>query len=342
MMCVISPFMFALNSDASEDEFNAFVDNILAFDEWGSSHREDIYTLSTAGELLAEQDCYPYFEKLRPLLETYDCDVDFKDVCKVLERYLEKAHHIDELCERECIEKKTECLESRMQADCKRWSESERQTCLDLWWYVFALHLIDKVDMDAFVVFARGMDELIRMKYSYECIDSQINANETILKTETVDIQCFSSFFAFIQHAKTAFLMWQQAQSKEDLYWGLYLYVMREKGIKDLSMLRKECEFSIQDSFYDDFCRNHYASRPSDINSALESMAKVILNIRHGETHNMRTGAGSNDPYLYHGDYAGMRKNVNRSIKLHYWKRPKCYRFAKIGEHDFFGFPWED
>ena len=68
MMCVISPFMFALNSDASEDEFNAFVDNILAFDEWGSSHREDIYTLSTAGELLAEQDCYPYFEKLRPLL----------------------------------------------------------------------------------------------------------------------------------------------------------------------------------------------------------------------------------------------------------------------------------
>lgn len=342
MRYVIDPFMFALNNDASEDEFNAFIDHILALDEWWSSHEQEIYTLSTAGELLAERDCYPYFEKLKPLLETYDSDVDFKDVCTVLERYLEKSHSIDEECRREYIGKKAERMENRMLADCDRWAEYERQTYFDLLWYVFVLHLIDKVDMSAFVVFARGVDEIIRMKYSYECINTQIDVNDTISKTETVSIQCFSSFFAFIQHPKTAFLMWQQAQSKEDLYWGLYLYVMREKGLRDFSMLRQVGEFSIQDSFYDDFCRNHYASRPSDINSALDSMAKVILNIRHGDTHNMRTGAGSNDPYLYHGEYAGMRKNVNKSIKLHYWKKPKCYRFAKIGEHDFFGFPWED
>lgn len=342
MKYVFDPFIFALDSDASEDEFNDYIDNILVLNEWWASHSQDVYTLSTADILLAEQGCYPCFEKLKPLLETYDNDIEFKDVCIVLERYLEKSHYIDERCDQECIAKKTECMEQGMQTDRKSCSESERQTYMDLLWYVFVLHLIEKVDMNAFVVFTRGVDEIMRINYGYECIDTQANANETISRDESVSIQCFSSFFAFIQHPKTAFWMWQQAQSKEDLYWGLYLYVMRERGIKDLSVLSQDCHFSIQDSFFEDFCRNHYASRPSDINSALDSMAKVILNIRHGDTHNMRTGAGSNDPYLYHGDYAGMRKNVNKSIKLHFWKKPKCYRFAKIGEHDFFRFPWED
>lgn len=121
---------------------------------------------------------------------------------------------------------------------------------------------------------------------------------------------------------------------------------MQLDRLSSIDDIEKHYHFLLQNSFYQDFCDNHYASRPKDIGSAIDSITKAIKNIRHGKEHNMRVGPGANDDYLYHGKnpnkYSGMRKNVTTSIKLHYWKRTPYYRFAKIGEHDFYDLPWED
>ena len=347
MKYIIDPYFFSFSEDMSKKEFDQYLNTIKELNKWWKNHRNEFYVLSETGNMLYEYGMYPLIKKMAPLLEKYDSDLDYKDVNRVLNRYLDQTNFIDNVCGELFIEKIKEEINTDIKDDMNSRPEMFRSAFHDLMWYVFCLHLIENKEMASYVVFSKTMDKSISLRYNYECIDTDVDSEKIVECCAPATINCHSSIDAFQRHSTTPFVMWKYSSCKSDLDFGLRCMVMQDGHYDSIEDIEKTCHFIVQDSFYEDFCNNHYDSKDACINSALESIFKVIKDIRHGKEHNMRTGRGGNDPYLFHEDntgrdFSGMRKNVTTSIKLHYWKRTPFYKFAKIGEHDCFDLPWED
>jgi hypothetical protein len=342
MKYIIDPYLFSFGEDMSEENLEQYIQTISDLDKWWKNHKEEMYVLSDMGDLLYKHEIYPIAEKLGPILLKYNSNFEYKDISRMLNRYLDRTNLIDEVCKAEYIEKTSEIIRTNIIEDIKERPQDFKDALKKLMWFVFCLHIIDNNELDSYVVFSKSLNKEICVEYGYDSIDTDKDSTQIISKSSNAIIYCHSSLKSFQSNKNTPFLMWRYAQNKIDLDHGLRCKVLQEIGLTDIDDIDRSFHFVLQDSFYKDFCNNKYASRSSDIKSALDSMLKVVLNVRHGKEHNMRTGKGGNDPYLFHGDYIGMRKNVTTSIKLHYWKREPYYQFANIGEHDFYALTWED
>lgn len=342
MKYIIDSYIFSFREDMQKEELEGYLQTISDLDKWWKNHREEIYVMSNISSILFEHGFYPLKEKLAPLLKKYDSDFEYRDIQRMLNHYIEQTSFIDDICTKEYIEKTQETYKTNVDVVIADRPEAFQMSFFDLMWFVFCLHVIENNEIDSYIVFSKPIDKPILIEYNYEYINLDKDPEILMSEKSEVTITCHSSLDSFQRDRNTPFLLWRYSICKSDLDIGLRCKILQEEKLDNIEDIEKKYHFSFQDSFYKDFCDNRYANRPSDINSALDSMLKVILDIRHGKEHNMRTSMGGNAPYVFHGDYAGMRKNITTSIKLHYWKKTPYYQFAKIGEHDFFDIPWED
>lgn len=352
MKYIIDPYLFAFKDEMTKEELDDYLCTISDLHEWWKTHRENTYVMSEMGDMLAEHDIYPFDNKLASLLEMHASEVECRDISRMFNNFLSKTNFIDDVCCNECIERTSETIHSDIQPDIASRPEAFQKAFTDLLWFAFCLHLIDHKDSGAYAVFSKELNKSVSISYDYERIDTKEDPDNPISESDTACINCHSSMAAFRHHPNTPLLMWRYSDCKSDLDFGLRCQMLQDDGLDNIADIDSKYHFMLQDSFYVDFCNNHYAQKPSDIRSAIDSITKAIRDIRHGKEHNMRTGPGSNDPNLYHTEYgehkkilskfAGMRKNVTTSIKLMYWKNTPYYQFARIEEHDFFDLPWED
>lgn len=343
MKYILEPLLFAFDQDTSEDELVEYLRELLNLDDWWTNHKNEMYVLSNTGDVLCENGYYPLIDSLKPLLDKYGIDfISYKDIGKMLDKYLNKSKYIDVECSEQMIGLTEWSYEKPLTADVSNRPKVLHEQFENVLWNVACMRMIKEDDAESYVTFAKGISEDVNVKFKYETIDSVDGTDVLVEKEERAVIYCKSSLSDFLKDAKTPFLIWRFAESKDDLDLGVRISVYQTKNMTSLEETYANCDFTIQDSFYGDYCENRYAERPSDIVSAIDSLTKVVNNVRHGKEHNMRTGPGGNNPYVFHGDFAGMRKNVTTSIKLHYWKKTPVYKFSKIGEHDFFDIPWED
>jgi len=352
MKYIIDPYLFAFDEKMSKDELDQYILTISELDIWWKSHRSETFVMSEMGDLLHEHGIYPLVDKLAPLLKLHNSEFEYKDISRMINHYLDQTTFIDEVCSEECIEKTSATFNTAIQADISSRPKAFQEAFSDLMWFVYCLHLIDDKETDAYAVFSKAIDKPITITYDYERIDTSIDPDNPIAASDKTTINCHSSMDAFRHDSNTPVLMWRYSGCKSDLDYGLRCQVLQDDELDNMADIDSKYHFMLQDSFYEDFCNNHYARKPSDIKSAIDSITKAIKNIRHGKEHNMRTGPGPNDPYLYHIEYgehmkivskfSGMRKNVTTSIKLMYWKKTPYYQFARIEEHDFYDLPWED
>lgn len=341
MKYIIDSYLFSFKENMSQEELEQYLYMLSELDKWWKNHRNEIYVKSDISNLLYEHGVYPFSGKLEPLLVKYDSDFEYKDISRILNHYLSQSYFIEDICKEEYIDKTFEIIETDITNEMAERPEDFKNSFRDLLWLVFSLHLIEDEELDSYVVFSKSIDKSISINYRYDCLDVK-NPDKIISSASKVSISCHSSLDSFLRNMTTPLLMWRYSICKHDLDFGLRCKLLQEEKFEKIVDIEEKYHFAFQDSFYKDYCDNRYASRPSDINSALDSIFKVIINVRHGNEHNMRTGRGGNNPYVHHNDFIGMRKNITTSIKLHYWKNTPYYQFAKIGEHDFFDLPWEE
>lgn len=346
MKYVIDPFLFAYSDKMSANELDDYVDYITTFDDWWSEHKDDVYVLSSMGDMMYEKDLYPLVDRLAPLLESLDSDYEYRDISRMLNHYIDHTNFIDEASSNAFIGCEKTKFNKPVGSSLSHKDTNMKDALFAVLWQVFCSQLLIKDDAESYVVFTKDIDETLDIHYDYEYVDESVDSDDFQHAGGDIKINCHSSLSSFLNDGKTPVLLWRFSTCKKDLDLGLRCYVMQFDNLSCIDEVNERYSFVLQDSFYEDFCDNNYANRPKDITSALDSMTKAVKNIHHGKPHNMRTGPGANDPYLYHGQnpdkYSGMRKNVTTSIKLHYWKRDPYYRFAKIGEHDHFDLPWGD
>lgn len=342
MRFVFDPYLFSFSEDMTPEQTSRYVGQFVELKCWWEAHQKDIYMPQGSNDMLWEGGFFPLAEKLKPLLDECDEAIDYKDVSRTMNLYLGKSCVLEQQGEDVLMERLSCSLDKESRRLIKDRPEVFRESIVDIIWNIMRICTAgDKAKTDEFAVFSRGIDRCVEADFVYECLDKDNEDLQLRKKRKCVGANCHSSVSAFLHHKDTPCLMLQYQEGKDDLYLGIRCKVLQDSGLEDLGELDGRYSISLQDSFYDDFCHNGYSDRLPDIRSALDSISKAVRGVRHGGEHNMRKGKGGNDPYIFHGDYAAMRKNVTTSIKLHFWKRPPHYIFAKIGEHDFFDVPWE-
>ena len=173
----------------------------------------------------------------------------------------------------------------------------------------------------------------------YEILDEKDGLQE---KTATSEVNCKSSLADFLKDDVTPFLLWKTAERKDDLDLGVRVAVMQLRGESDLMRIYKDYNFTIQNSFYDDYCNCHCQSKDQDIRSTIQAVTDAVTDQNLRKMHAIRTGPKGNNPQLVIKEYGAQRRDITTSIKLAYWKKGREYKIANMKEHDFFEPTWED
>ena len=74
--------------------------------------------------------------------------------------------------------------------------------------------------------------------------------------------------------------------------------------------------------------------------SILRTIVKIVYKLNPRETHALRTGPGGNAPQQKRGADRAMRRNINRSFRLHYWEGENgAIELASVNYHNNFDIP---
>ena len=341
MKYVMEPMLFAFDEDLSEQELTDYLEELLALDDWWSQHKEDMYIPDSTGDVLFNNNYYPTGDSLIPLLEKHRIDfIQYGDVEKIIVKMLNKTKYIKSLYNGDYIEKKKQTLTKPqiLQSKVKRPKELHNEL-LNLLWHVFMAHEKGDNEEKSFVVITKGISEMVSMEYVYEEMDKDCTLVE---KTGTSEVNCKSSLADFLNDSATPFLLWKSAERKDDLDLGVRVSVMQLKGESDLVRIYEDYNFTIQNSFYEDYCNCHCQSKDQDIRSTIQAVTDALMDNNMRKVHAIRTGSKGNNPQLVRDNYDAQRRDITTSIKLAYWKKGRELKFANMREHDFFEPTWEE
>lgn len=333
MKYVLEPLLFAFDKDISKKELESFLIVLQDFDEWWSYHKDQIYILSSTSALLYENGYYPYEDSLSPLLDKFGINyVSYKDIGKILDKYLTKTNLIDVICN----DNKTVVLEQKESIDideklfaCKRPIALHKELSM-LLWFVYYLNVINKDDYESYVIFVKGITEDISVAINYDMMTEKGGFKSG---TDKVQYNSKGSLAAFLEDKKTPLLLWRFAEDKTDLELGVRSKICQEKGFKKIGDTYC-CDFTIQNSFFADYLDGHYQNRFSDIRSTINSVYDAITDGRLRQMHSIREGAGGGNKDLVVNGFDAKRRNITTSIKLAYWKKGNRYFIANMKEHD--------
>ena len=339
MKYVLEPMLFAFDQDLSKQDLTEYLEELQALDEWWNLHRNEMYVQDTTGEALWNNNYYPMADTLKPLMEKHDIDfIQFGDVNRIIDKMLNKTKSIESLYGGlSGMKNRTLTRPMAVQPKTKRPHEMDDEL-MNLLWHVFMAHESGGHEEKSFVVITKGVSDIVSVEYEYEILDEKDGLQE---KTGTSEVNCKSSLADFLKDDVTPFLLWKTAERKEDLDLGVRVAVMQSVGETDLDSVTANYDFTIQDSFYEDYCDGHYKCKDQDIRSTILAVMEAVTEQNLRQMHAIRTGKKGNDPQLVLHDYVAQRRNITTSIKLAYWKKGRVYKIANMREHDFFEPTWE-
>ena len=339
MKYVLEPMLFAFDQDLSEQELIDYLEELQGLDDWWDRHREDMFVQDTASDALWQNSYYPMADTLKPLMEKHSINfIQYGDVNKIIDKMLTKSMKIDKLYDGVCGMKKQTLKQSiTVKPNVKRPKEMHDEL-MALLWHVFMAHEMKGYDEKAFVVITKGISEIVSVEYEYEELDEKLVLKD---RNGSSEVNCKSSLADFLTDNATPYLLWKTAERKDDLDLGVRVAVLQFKGGGDIASIYADYNFTIQDSFYDDYCEGHYQSKDQDIRSTIQAVRDALTEQNMNKVHAIRTGKNGNDPQLKIDDYGAQRRNITTSIKLAYWKKGRDYKIANMREHDFFEPTWE-
>lgn len=343
MRYVIEPMLFAFDQDLSQQELIDYLDELMSLEGWWNQHREDMFIQDSTSDVLYDHNYYPTGNTLKPLLEKHRVDfIQYGDVEKIIVKMLNKSKMIESLYDEPFWEMKSQTLKQPIaRQDGVKRPEALHNAFLGLLWHLFMACETGDYDARSFVVITKGVSEIVSVEYEYEEYTEEggvIVANE---RRGTSSVNCKSFLEGFLKDKETPFLLWKTAEKKSDLDLGIRLEVMQRGGEQDLAFVYDHYDFTIQDSFFEDFCNGHYQSKDQDIRSTIQAMTDAVTDQNLRKVHAIRTGIKGNDPQLKVMDYGAERRDITTSIKLAYWKKGRKYRMANMKEHDFVEPTWE-
>lgn len=338
MKYVLEPMLFAFDQSISKEELVDYLGELQSLDEWWNEHRDDMYVQKTAEEVLWNNSYYPMAETLKPLMEKHGIDfMQYNDVNRIIVKILGKSQVIDDFSNVLCGKKSQKLLQPmRVERYVKRAQELDNEL-MSLMWHVFMAHEMGGKDEKSFVVFTKGISDVVSVEYLYEVIEN----DKLIEKCKTSKVNCKSSLSDFLNDQTTPFLLWKTAERKGDIDLGVRISVLQLKGESDIISVYSNYNFKIQNSFFEDYCDGHYKSKDQDIRSAIQAVTEAVTDLNLRKVHAIRTGKGGNDPQLTICGYDAQRRDITTSIKLAYWKKGREYKIANMKEHDFFEPTWE-
>lgn len=344
MKYVMEPMLFAFDQDLSEQELTDYLEELLTLDDWWTQHKDEMYIQDSTSDVLYTNNYYPTGDSLKPLLEKHRIKfIQYGDVERIIVKMLNKSKCIESLYDEPLMEMKKQTFKHPLNVpqEVKR-PKDLHDELLSLLWHVFLAHETGDCDEKSFVVITKGVSDMVSVEYEYEEyeeVDGKIVANE---KRGASEVNCKSSLENFLQDKDTPFYLWKAAERKDDLDLGIRVSVAQYNGKTDLDGVYADYNFTIQNSFYEDYCDGHYKCKDQDIKSTIQAVTEAVTEQNLRQMHAIRRGQKGSNPPLVINDYGAQRREITTSIKLAYWKKGRVYKIANMKEHDFFEPTWEE
>ena len=343
MKYVLEPMLFAFDQDLSEQELMDYIEELFALDSWWDQHRDNMFIQDSTSDVLCINNYYPTSDTLKPLFEKHRVNyIHYGDIEKIIVKMLNKSKMIESLYDEPLWELKRLVLKEpiSVQPEVKR-PKDLHEEFLRLLWHVFLACEMGDYNERSFVVITKGISEIVSAEFEYEeyeDVEGDIVTNE---KKGNSTVNCKSSLDDFLKDKETPFLFWKTAERKDDLDLGIRVAVLQRKDEQDLASVYANYDFTLQDSFYEDYCDGHYQNKDQDIRSTIQAITDAVTDQNLRKVHAIRTGKKGNDPQLRVNDYGAERRDITTSIKLAYWKKGREYRIANMKEHDLVEPTWE-
>ena len=330
MKYFLEPLLFAVDETYSEKDFEKYIENLLKWGEWQREHKDDIYMLSSTETCLYENNYYPIASTIKTLMDKYDYkNINYDVVDKVIRKLIRKSVKIDKegLCDDS--EYTNISIEPNEGIDDRENSFNEQ--LFTLLWYTFGLCNKGELEENAITLFTKGISGGINVKIDYmEIADDQFQN-----KTSNLNCYCCGSINEYLSDTETPIRIWKQAHNKDDIDTGIRVAVYQDQKLKEFDDVYGNYDIVVQDSFYDEFCNNHYASKDNDLRSAILACMYAVTNQNRALMHDIRKSKCGGSSQLVVNGYGAWRRNSTTSIKITYWKKKERFLLADIGEHDF-------
>lgn len=338
MKYVIEPMQFALNENFTEIEFLMFIKRLYEWRDWLKNNPDDVYILSDTTEILAYNNLYPVGEILKKLAKNYKvATAQTADLEQFMSNLIRQAQKIDKLCLCSETERKSVSVDATSETPIPERAKNLDEGLEKLLWFTNCHKRISSSQEGSYVVFANDISGEYNLTLNGEKLqeeDGDLKIKET---QEKMHVNFKSSIKEFFADEDTPVLICQNVEKKGDLDFAIRISLYRYKKLKKLKDAYLGFSFYVQDSFFKDFCRNHYPDQPTVLRSLMEAMPHTLLYMNMGQRHELRTGKGGNNPQRKSKDkkYLAWRRFVTSSVKMHYWQKDEEFWFANIEEHDF-------
>lgn len=344
MKYIIEPSLLALDENVDEKEFKLYVNRLLQWEKWLEMFPEDIYILSSTSDLLYNMRYFPIYPVLDSLKKKYKMDyVEASHLNQAVNRLLYKTKKIDIIGKRKIDD---DVILVNLKTDATLVPIKFKDTFERLLWCLYCMCQKNKDTFDSFVVFGKNLTDNIALDIEYQTITEENGELKESVCKDKINMLCKSSLADFFKDKNTPLSILKKSDSISNICLAVRVSVYQNGNLKKVMDAYDNYNFKIQDSFHKDYTNNHYLSQPSFLVSFADSMSHSLLNMNLRDLEDFRTGRGGNNPQKKHsakdGTWEAWRWKVTESVSYQYWRLNEKYKFANIGEHDYYVCKWED
>lgn len=342
MRYVLEPMLFALDENCSEKEFKNFVKRIIRWERWLEEHPDDVYMLSSTEEILSNKMAYPVYPLFQKMMDKYKVTyVKACDLNKSISKLLRETKKIDTIDGCSIINDAIVTnVELRADSNGLQVCSEGRDSLGDILWSVYCRTKTEGEKADTYLVFAKNLSDKVTLNVKYKTIED--DKEDYVDNEASVTIKCHSSLKEFFSNENTPDTILSNVQKKKDLQLALRVSIYQKGGLNKWADAFDNFKFTIQDSFYKDYCDAHYADNTTIKNRLMDEMSNVMLNRHLSQREDWRVDKGGNAGQLCKNGYLAWRWFVTQSVKMMYWQNAGDYKFANVKEHDIFVCQWEN
>ena len=195
-------------------------------------------------------------------------------------------------------------------------------------------------------MFGKDLDSDINFDVAYQTIIEEDGMLKEMVREDKVKILCRTSLAGFFKDKNTPVDILSKSDSIQDIELAIRVSVYQNGSLGKVMDAYDKFNFKLQNSFHKDYLSNHYLSQPSFLTSFKDSMSHSLLNKNLLDLEDFRTGKGGNNPQKKHstrdGVWEAWRWKVTTSVSFQYWRLNERYKFANVGEHDYYVCQWEN
>ena len=348
MKYLLDPTVFALDESISERDFNIYVNRLLLWDKWLEKNPGDVYVLSNTEDILYKMFYLPVYPVFDKLMKKYKIDyVQAGHLSQAINRLLHKSRKIDSTNGSKVDD---DVIFINIEID-KNIDEGSHPGMLKdafekMLWYLYCKCQRSEESIETFVVFGKDLESNININVAYQTITEEDGELTEVVKEDKVRVLCRPSLAGFFKDKNTPVDILTKSDTIDDIDLAIRVSVYQNGNLKKVMDSFDNFNFKIQNTFHKDYLGNHYLSQPSFLTSFKDSMSHSLLNMNLVDLEDYRTGKGGNNPQKKHSTEDGMweawRWKVTSSVSFQYWRLNDMYKFANIGEHDYYVCQWEN